>query len=219
MLGDEAAVAPYTVAPHRTGAAGAPRSRRGEGPNSQVTAFDNDLDLAAAFRAGDERALVDAYQRWSALVHTLASRSLGNAADAEDVTQLVFIAAWRGRDNYDPEKAPLSAWLVGITRRKVADALESRSRAQRVTELSVQNAVLDPVAAETNSDERLLVADELSRLDPVPREVMALAFYGDMTHAEIAHSTGIPLGTVKSHIRRSLSRLRERLEVNGNAHR
>lgn len=171
----------------------------------------DDAEIAARFRAGDERALADAYARWSGVVYSLARRATGIDADAEDVTQQVFISAWRGRGTFDPAKGPLGAWLVGITRRRIADALESRTRMRRIEE-SVA-ADVDPGSDIADVAERLMVADELERLDPVPRRVMALAFYGDMTHSEIADTTGLPLGTVKSHIRRSLTRLRTRLEA------
>lgn len=181
--------------------------------NRQVTPYDDESTLALAFRSGDEKALAAAYARWSALVHTLAIRALGSHADAEDVTQQVFISAWRGRSTFDPSLGALGSWLTGITRKRIADALEARSRTKR-SEQAVSDASL--TASHTVDGEfvdRLVMADELARLEPVPREVMALAFYGEMTHAEISESIGMPLGTVKSHIRRSLNRLRARLEV------
>ncbi|MCS5495638.1 sigma-70 family RNA polymerase sigma factor [Cnuibacter physcomitrellae] len=182
-----------------------------------------DAELAAvgaAFVAGDERALAEAYRRWSRLVFTLALRSLGDRDEAEDVTQKVFVAAWRGRAGYDPARSKLATWLVGITRHCIADAHEARSRRLRSEQAlaalaEVRQTQVDDTAA---AADRLLVADELSRLDPEPRRVMELAFYGDLTHAQVADTLGLPLGTVKSHIRRSLTRLRSRLEVNDEPH-
>jgi RNA polymerase sigma factor (sigma-70 family) len=181
-----------------------------ERSHSAVT-DDVDADIEARFRAGDERALADAYARWSGIVHSLARRALGVDADAQDVTQQVFISAWKGRDTFDPAKGPLGAWLVGITRRRIADAFEARTRVRRIEETWAENQDGSPDVLDIA--ERLMIVDELERLEPVPRRVMALAFYGDLTHSEIADTTGIPLGTVKSHIRRSLGRLRTRLEA------
>jgi RNA polymerase sigma-70 factor (ECF subfamily) len=85
-------------------------------------------ELARGLAAGDETCLAVAYERWSALVHALARRSLGDTVEAEDVTQQVFLRVWRGRHGYPPERGAVGAWIVGITRRRIADALSARTR-------------------------------------------------------------------------------------------
>ena len=171
----------------------------------RATVIDNDdAAMGDAFRMGDERAVAAAYARWSPLVYTLAVRSLGVGSDAEDVTQQVFVSAWRGRDMFDPERGSLSAWIVGIARHRIADAVRARIRTDELAHASALSAQVTASPFDVDISTRLMIADELARLDPVPRKVMTLAFYDDMTHTQIAESTGIPLGTVKSHIRRSL---------------
>lgn len=168
-------------------------------------------DLARAFQAGDETALEDIYRRYSALVYTVALRSLGEVTEAEDVTQKVFVAAWTGRHNYKPERAGLPAWLMGITRNKVVDALQARTKQRKIqTEVAVN---LDPPSQPFDIAERLIIADEISKLDEVPQRVLRMAFYEDLTHAQIAERLQLPPGTVKSHIRRSLIKLKRRMEV------
>lgn len=184
-----------------------------------MTDTDDDR-IAREFAAGDDRALEDAYRRWSALVYTLAVRSLGDVSDAEDVTQKTFVAAWVGRSGYDPSRARLSAWLVGIAKNKIADTHEARARIRRLREQLVSEA--DPhdwVSPPIDLAETLQMADEIARLEPDAQRVMRLAFYDDLTHQEIAARLGLPLGTVKSHIRRSLQRMRSRLEVTREPHR
>ncbi|NYV78571.1 sigma-70 family RNA polymerase sigma factor, partial [Streptomyces sp. UH6] len=166
-------------------------------------------------RAADEHAFAAVYRRWGPLVHTMATRSLGDTHEAEDVTQQVFIGAWRGRDGYRPERGTLGGWLVGITRRKIVDALAARSR--RLTLVDTVTRADDgggarPEGAPEEVLDRVLLVDALSRLPRGQREVLCLAFYEDLTQAQIADRTGLPLGTVKSHTRRGLLRLRTAIE-------
>jgi RNA polymerase sigma-70 factor (ECF subfamily) len=176
---------------------------------------DADLELARQFSAGDDLALARMYQRYGALVHTVAMRALGDPDEAADVTQQVFIAVWQGRDRYRPATGGLAGWLIGITRHKIADAWAARSRERRVFQ-GAAAATYEPVDGSPSSAhlvDRVLLADELSRLAEPQRNIMKLAFYEGLTHGEIAASLRMPLGTVKSHIRRSLVHLRTRLEV------
>jgi RNA polymerase sigma factor (sigma-70 family) len=175
----------------------------------------DDAALGVLFAAGDERALAWAYERWAGLVHGLACRALGAGADAEDVTQQVFVSAWTGRTRYKPDRGPFAAWLVGICRHRIADAFARRRREQQIAEAAgMVDATLPRDARfEAQADARVVLMDELARISQPQRAIMELAFFADLTHEQIADRMNLPLGTVKSHIRRTLGRLRERLEV------
>lgn len=171
--------------------------------------------VVQAFRAGQEMALAEIYERWSPLVYSFALHSLGNVTDAETVTQRVFTSAWTSRESLDPRRDGLSGWLLGITRDKIGETAGRDDRAQQAqttttteTEDTIQPAELA---------ERLMLADEMSHLDAVPQQVLQMALYDDATHEQIAERMELTPGTVKSHIRRGLLRLRSRLEVQTDA--
>ncbi|MEU2171764.1 RNA polymerase sigma factor [Micromonospora chersina] len=175
-------------------------------------------DLAARFRDGDEAALREAYDRYGRAVLHLATTTLANRSDAEDVTQATFVAAWLGRETFDPAKGSLIGWLLGIGRRKVVDRIRVATRETRVVETVKQ--LPEPGSTGPDPDtvvDRLVVADELARLPDEQRRMLELAFYDDLTHQQIATVTGVPLGTVKSHIRRGMQSLKRRWEVDGAA--
>ena len=170
-------------------------------------------NLEMLFAAGDERALAWAYERWAGLVYGLAARALGSGTDAEDVTQQVFISAWSGRNGFQPDRGSLGAWITGITRHRIADALTRIRREQRLRDALAEAARSADEGMASDSTARMVLLIELARFEQPQRRIMELAFFDDLTHTQIAERTGLPLGTVKSHIRRSLQRLKTRLEV------
>lgn len=177
-------------------------------------------DIAKGLAEGREQSLADAYRAWSRLVFTLALRALGDRADAEDVTQQVFVSAWRGRHNFDPSRGELGAWLTGITRHRIADRVAARQREHRNTEAvgGLLHSEAAPTVLDQDTVDKVLLADELAKMDDPRRTILHLAFYEDQTYSAIADQLELPLGTVKSHARRGLLYLRDRLkEVKGDA--
>jgi RNA polymerase sigma factor (sigma-70 family) len=176
----------------------------------------DDETIALAFAAGHEWALAEAYARWAGLVHGISMRALADRQDAEDATQQVFIRAWRGRETFDPRRGTVAGWLIGISRHVCADVWHQRARQARQHEAAraaVAPATVPDAALPEQAVERLTVLEALSAVDQPARGIVELAFFHDLTHKQIADRLGMPLGTVKSHIRRTLLRLRDSLEV------
>ncbi len=170
-------------------------------------------DLAAALANGSHEALEQIYLRWGSLVMGICLRALGDRADAEDVTQAVFVSAWASRHTLQPSDTALPAWLIGITRRRVADELSRRYR-NRDTVAAVGTTL--PAEATAPGLDRLVdgltLAHEVDQLGEPRRTILTLAFVEERTHEQISAMLAIPLGTVKSHIRRSLVHLRAQLK-------
>lgn len=127
------------------------------------------------------------------------------------------MAAWQGRGRYRPEDGPLGAWLVGITRHKLADAHAARERRRRVVERSARVAPREAGAGDGDEHvqdlvDRVVVAEHVAALGEPSRQIVRLAFFEDLTHVQIAERLRMPLGTVKSHIRRALLRMRDQME-------
>ncbi len=175
--------------------------------------------IAEAFASGDEWALRAVYDRYGGLVHQIARSSLSAQGDADDVTQAVFVSAWQGRSTFDPGRGSLTGWLVGITRRRIIDKLRTLDRERRASEavqrLAHSQSTPDTMTTPERVIDSVVVADGLSRLPEQQRRVLELAFYDDLTHRQISSVTGLPLGTVKSQLRRGLASLRRRWEMDG----
>ena len=170
--------------------------------------------LAEALRDGSPEALSECYRLWGPLVMGIASRALGSRHDAEDVTQQVFVSAWQSRGTLRPSESALPAWLIGIVRRRVADEYARRARSTRNT-----NAVAAQTVAGDDVDEpvdrlvdRVLLREAVDQLPEPKRSVLRLAYVEDRTQEDIAARLDLPLGTVKSHMRRGLLQLRRDLQ-------
>lgn len=167
-----------------------------------------EADVEARFGGDDPAVLRAAFDTCGGSVLAYGRRMLPSPEDAEDLVQQVFVAAWRQRHRYDPARASLLSWLLGIARHKAIDRLRLLERQRRV----VPEDRRDTVDEAGRTADRLLVAEALSWLRPEQQQVLELAFYEDLTHQQIASKLSMPLGTVKSHARRGLQRLRRFLD-------
>ena len=168
--------------------------------------------LAARLVDSDETALQEMFKRWSRLVHTIARSALGSSADADDVTQQVFIAAWKSRHTLRPSDEALPAWLLGICKFKIADALRSRSRSFRLQASAEADDQSEHVSHADGVLDKVVVKDALEALGDPRGKILRMVFLEDKTHDVVSKELEIPLGTVKSHVRRGLEKLRNVFE-------
>lgn len=170
--------------------------------------------LRTKFVAGDSDALEAVYAMHGPAVYTYANRAIG-AEKAKDLTQEVFLSAWRARESFDPHRGSLGGWLMGITKNRLIDSYRKAGRRLDEAELSepVRSRLVsnDHRSFQTLTD-RMVLASALAMLPDRQRDVLTLAFWGDQTQQQIAEETGLPLGTVKSDMRRGLLKLRAELE-------
>lgn len=165
---------------------------------------------------GEERALETLYDATVGKIYGLASAIVRRVEDAEEVVCATYAHAWANAARYDSRRSSVLGWLLMLCRSRALDVLRQR-RAQHTLLSQVAND--DPGTEDAPDDlldlvqERSRVHAALSTLSAERRELVALAFLRDYTHAEIAAHTGLPLGTVKSHLRRALLQLREYLEA------
>lgn len=174
--------------------------------------------LFAQIATGDQAAFAELYDRTSGLVYSVAHRILGQTAEAEDVTQEIYLAIWNNAGAFNPELSKPTTWIVTLTRNKCIDRLRRLRRRSRVIDESLafdEDGAATDEAGHAAGDNDTLRSQLRSALQAMPgqeRRLLDLAFFGGLTQREIATELGLPLGTVKARIRRGLLRLRAPLQ-------
>ncbi len=171
----------------------------------------DDVALLGRIAADDDAALRLFYQRYGGVVFALSLRMLRDQSGAEEVTQDTFVRVWRMAHTFDPARGRAEAWVITIARNLALSRL--RQAHENVPEAPIET--MDLLADEGMNPEdlawvsarRQMVRAALGQLPAAQRQVVVLAYFDGLTHAEIAARTGDPLGTVKSRLRLALKHL------------
>lgn len=169
-----------------------------------------DEALARALSAGDEEALRALHRRYAGFVYGIAARSL-SASGAEEVVQDVFLALWRAKESFDPQRGEFKPWLRQIVRRRVLNEARRRQRKPLHADEGNLDAIpaCDPAPDEAHWQgfRREAVRSAVQGLPAPQRQALSLAFLDELSHEQIASALSLPLGTVKTRIRRGLRML------------
>jgi RNA polymerase sigma factor (sigma-70 family) len=174
-----------------------------------------DEALLEGFAAGDRRSGARFVQKFGPRVYSVALLITRDRRDAEEVAQDAFVRAWRYAASFDARRGTVVAWLLGITRNLAMDRTRVTSR--RPEQLLTQPPVdipadgIGPEEAADRDDALTWIAEQLRALPPGQREALLAASLHGLTTREIAESSGVPIGTVKTRIRAALRRIRERV--------
>jgi RNA polymerase sigma-70 factor (ECF subfamily) len=156
--------------------------------------------------AGEDTALRELYDRYAGLVNGIARRVLGDATEAEDVVQTVFVQLWQQAGRYSPDRGSVPAWIGTMARTRAVDALRKHISRRE----SPEHIVPDGPAVTMIAD-LLAVREAVHNLPESQRQALELAFYEGLTQTEIAERLHRPLGTIKTRTRSALRHLRATL--------
>jgi RNA polymerase sigma-70 factor (ECF subfamily) len=170
----------------------------------------DDFDAMTRIAAQDQQALRALYQHYGKAVYSLAYYILQNAVLAEEVTQDTFLKVWQKKNEWDPAKGNLKNWLLAIAHFTAIDRLRKEKRQpllhpEALDEIADGHLPIEPTSWQDDVSLRLLV----EKLPQEQAELIELAFFRGMTHSDIAETTRIPLGTIKTRLRAGILKLRE----------
>lgn len=190
---------------HSTGHAGAPDRPEPLG----------DGQLVVGVAQGDDRSLAELYRRHGRSVYGLAKRVAGDGAEAEDLTQEVFVHLWENPGRFDPDRGTLRTYLLTRAHSRAVDLVRSRSARRQREEKDARSVATATYDLEREAWDLALaerVADAVAALPAAERAAIELAYFDGHTYREVADLLSEPEGTVKSRIRRGLQRLRDALD-------
>jgi RNA polymerase sigma-70 factor (ECF subfamily) len=167
----------------------------------------------------DLQALAEFYDQTAGALFSFAIRILGDAHEAEEVIQDAFLQIWGKAATFDAALGAPFYWALSITRNRAIDRLRARQRRARLANELEEAAAADspplasPFQSVLSEDETAAVRSAVNGLPDEQRRVIEMAFFGGMTHAEIAEALHEPLGTIKARIRRGMLKLRGNLQA------
>ncbi|MGH6715089.1 MAG: sigma-70 family RNA polymerase sigma factor [Bradyrhizobium sp.] len=174
------------------------------------------VSALARIAAGDRAALQTVYRLTSPKLFGVALRILGERGEAEDVLQEIYLTVWQKASAFDPTLASPMTWLVAIARNRAIDRLRASGRNRRLETIETATEIVDPAPGadraledgETNAKLHICL-DGLAERE---RTALRAAFFDGNTYEELAVRMGVPLGTMKSTIRRAMIKLKACLE-------
>lgn len=162
--------------------------------------------------AQDQSAFADLFQHFAPRVKAFLMKSGASDTLAEEIAQEVMATLWHKAHMFDPSRASVATWIFTIARNRKIDAFRKQRRPEP-EELTwgpeAEPDQEDVLALQQETDK---LAQAISELPDKQRELIVRAYYGDLSHSEIAEETGLPLGTIKSRIRLALERLRHAMK-------
>ena len=167
---------------------------------------------------GDCAAFAALYDRYSKPLYSFALGVLGDPKEAEDVLQDVFLQLWEKAASFDEAAGKPFSWAVTMTRNKSIDRLRAKQRRSRLFAEATESEVIEETAGESSAaapfrgDQAAQIRVAVNTLPAEQRRAIEMAFFGGLTHHEIAEALQEPLGTIKARIRRGMLRLRDGLE-------
>ena len=177
-----------------------------------------DESLLQLISEQDEKSLEMLYDRYGRLIFSLACRVIGNITDAEDIAQEVFVKIWNCASGYDCTKGRAYTWIMTIARNHAIGKLRSKIFKNKTQETSIEEMstshnleVTDGSVVTAKKDDLHIVKNAVQELSEHDRLVVELAYFEGLTHSQIARHIDIPLGTIKTRLRRGMIELKQLL--------